>query len=264
MRISVVVFLLLANSSYGQWQVEMLAGVSGYRGDLTEKHFLPKTLKFAQGVNVKYNFDNNFVIRSGVSWGKLIGDDKYNKQADIHARNLNFQSRLLEVSACIEYNLLEPEIFYSYPYIFGGIGVYHFDSYAFDKNGNKIFLRPLSTEGQGLAEYPRNKQYSNTQFCLPFGGGWKYNINGKVEIVYEVGYRFLFTDYLDDVSGTYIDPNILLAKKGPKAVELAYRGKPLPNGHAFPQRDGDQRGNTKVKDWYFINGIKILIHLDNK
>lgn len=53
--------------------------------------------------------------------------------------------------------------------------------------------------------------------------------------MYEIGYRVLFTDYPDNVSTT-VDPQKLLAAKGPKAVKLAYRAKP-----PFPQGDGDQR-----------------------
>lgn len=261
MRYCVIVFLFVATTSYGQWEAEVMAGVSGYRGDLTQQYILPKTLRPAINVNLKYNFNNDFVIRSGIAWGKVTGNDKNNKDIFIHARNLNFKSQILEISICTEYNLLEPEIFYAYPYIFGGIGLFHFNSYTFDRDNKKTFLRPLSTEGQGIAEYPNKKTYSNTQFCIPFGGGWKYNINDKFEIIYEIGYRLIFTDYLDDVSATYIDPNILLANRGAKAVELAYRAKPLPDGHPLPQGNGAQRGNTSVKDWYFINGIKLLIHL---
>ena len=261
MRYCVIVFLFVATTSYGQWEAEVMAGVSGYRGDLTQQYILPKTLRPAINVNLKYNFNNDFVIRGGIAWGKVTGNDKNNKDIFIHARNLNFKSQILEISICAEYNLLEPEIFYAYPYIFGGIGLFHFNSYTFDKDNKKTFLRPLSTEGQGIAEYPNKKTYSNTQFCIPFGGGWKYNINDKFEIIYEIGYRLIFTDYLDDVSATYIDPNILLANRGPKAVELAYRAKLLPGGHPLPQGNGAQRGNTSVKDWYFINGIKLLIHL---
>lgn len=53
--------------------------------------------------------------------------------------------------------------------------------------------------------------------------------------MYEIGYRVLFTDYPDDVSTT-VDPQKLLAAKGPKSVKLAYRAKP-----PFPQGEGDQR-----------------------
>jgi hypothetical protein len=252
-----VVLLFVTSSCPAQhWEAEVMLGLSGYKGDLIEHHYAFKSMRPAVGVNLKYNLDNNIILRAGIMWGKVTGDDKNNKQADLKARNLNFQSNILEGSLCAEFNLLEPEIFYGYPYIFGGIGVFHFNSYTYDKDNRKTYLRPLSTEGQGLATYPGKKPYSLTQFCMPFGAGWKVNINDKMEIIYEAGYRILFTDYLDDVSTTYIDPQKLLAAKGPKAVELAYRAKP-----PFHQSEGDQRGNPGVKDWYFFNGIKLLIHL---
>ncbi len=262
MRFSVIALLFIAGSSYGQkWEMEIVGGLMGYQGDLTQRHLAIRTLRPATGFNLKYNIENSFIIRGGIAWGKVTGNDKYNKQADLEARNLNFQSNIVEASLCVELNLVEPEIFYAYPYLFGGIGVFHFNSYTHDKDDKKTYLRPLSTEGQGMAEYPGRKPYSQTQFCLPFGAGWKLNINKRWDFIYEIGYRFLFTDYLDDVSKTYIDPEILANNKGPKAVELAYRGKNYPNGAPFAQKNGDQRGNSKIKDWYFINGVKLLFHL---
>lgn len=257
MKYWLVVILFVASSCRAQeWEAEVMLGLSGYKGDLIQDHFAFKSLRPAVSINLKYNLDNNILLRAGIMLGNVAGYDKHNRRPDIKARNLNFQSNILEGSLCAEYNLLEPDIFYGYPYIFGGIGIFHFNSYTYDKDNQKTYLRPLSTEGQGLAAYPERKPYSLTQFCLPFGAGWKININEKWDIIYEAGYRILFTDYLDDVSTTYVDPQKLLAAKGPKAVELAYRGKA-----AFHQSVGDQRGNPAVNDWYFFNGIKLLIHL---
>jgi hypothetical protein len=258
MKYWLVNFLFIASSCIAQpqWEAEIMLGVTGYKGDLIQDHFAFRSVRQAGSVNIKYNFDNSVILRGSILWGKVTGNDKYNKRADIHARNLNFQSTILEASLCAEYNLLEPEIFYGYPYIFGGIGLFHFNPYTDDNNNKKTYLRPLSTEGQGLADYPQKKPYSLTQFCLPFGAGWKVKIHERMDIIYELGYRVLFTDYLDDVSTTYIDPQKLLAAKGPKAVEVAYRAKP-----PFPQQEGDQRGNPAVKDWYFFNGIKLLVRL---
>src|SRR5205085_6237819 len=108
----------------------------------------------------------------------------------------NFKSTVLEGSVCAEINLFEPEVYVSYPYVFAGIGVFHFDPYTYDKENKKTYLQPLSTEGQGLPEYPNRKSYKLTQVCLPFGGGWKVNINKRFDLIYEVGFRYLFTDYL--------------------------------------------------------------------
>lgn len=255
MRYCVAVCCFIATSCYGQWEAEIMAGVAGYKGDLTQKHFMFKTMRPATNFNIRYNFDNNFVVRAGIAWGMVSGNDRYNTQPDLRARNLRFQSQILEGSVCIEYNLLEPEIFYAYPYVFAGVGVFHFDPYAFDDNGQKTYLRPLSTEGQGLPDYPDRKPYSRTQVCIPFGAGWKVNIHHKMDIVYELGFRALFTDYLDDVSTTYVNTQKLLAARGPKAVEMAVRGKP-----PFAN-EGEIRGNSNVKDWYFINGVKLLFRL---
>lgn len=255
MKRFLILLLFVANSCFGQgWEAEVMAGLSGYNGDLTQHHFTFKTMQFGTAFNLKYNIDNNFILRAGIAWGQVTGNDKYNKQADLKARNLSFKTNIVELSLCVEYNLLEPEIFYAYPYLFGGIGVYHFDPYAYDKDNKKTYLRPLSTEGQGLAAYPDRENYSKTQFCMPFGAGWKWRMNKRYSLVYEIGYRWLFTDYLDDVSKTYIDPQVLLAAKGPKAVEMAFRSD-------HPVGPGEIRGNYKVSDWYFLSGVKLLMRL---
>ena len=88
------------------------------------------------------------------------------------------------------------------------------------------------------------------------------NINETLDIIYEIGARFLFTDYLDDVSSTYVNRETLLTHKGEKAVELAFRQ--IPSAGINPPREGDTRGNPEIKDWYFFSGIKLLIRLGNE
>ncbi len=95
---------------------------------------------------------------------------------------------------------------------------------------NRVYLKPLSTEGEGLPGYPDRKPYSLTQLAIPFGGGVKFAITNDWHIGLEVGLRKLFTDYLDDVSSTYADPNDLLTAKGQLAVDLSYRGDEVVGG----------------------------------
>jgi hypothetical protein len=102
------------------------------------------------------------------------------------------------------------------PYVFVGVAVYHFNPYAYDTTGKKVYLQPLSTEGEGLPQYPGRKEYALTQLAIPFGGGIKFRITDRVVLAYEIGMRKLFTDYLDDVSNTYVSETVLLAAKGPK------------------------------------------------
>jgi hypothetical protein len=143
--------------------------------------------------------------------------------ASLQPRNLSFKSRLYEASLVGEYTFLDMDYKQFSPYVFAGFALFHFSPYAFDTLGHKVFLQPLSTEGQGLAQYPDRKVYQRTQISLPFGGGIKFRVQDNVMLGFEIGMRKLFTDYLDDVSTTYVDEATLLAAKGPKAVEMAYR-----------------------------------------
>jgi hypothetical protein len=261
MKFCVVVFLFITNSCFSQWQAEVMVGASGYTGDLTQKAVSFKSMGPAVNLNLKYDLGNSLIVRAGLGWGKISADDKDNKNAYLKERNLNFKSNILEGSLCVEFDILEPEIFNAYPYIFAGIGLFHFNPYTYDNNNVKTYLHPLSTEGQGLSKYPDKKKYSLTQFCLPFGAGWKVRLNDQWDIIYEFGYRLQFTDYLDDVSTTYAEYKILYEKKGPKAAELSYR--PILSAGTIPAYPsaGEQRGNPKEKDGYFFTGIKLLIHL---
>ncbi|MEO6453038.1 MAG: DUF6089 family protein [Ginsengibacter sp.] len=260
MKLFIVPLLLIANICSGQgWEAEVMAGTSGYIGDLTEKLRLVNTLRPAANFNVKYNFDNIIIMRAGISWINVAGNDKNNKREDLKRRNLNFKSTVWEANICGEINLLEPRYFYSYPYVFFGVGIFHFDPYTYDKDNKKTYLQPLGTEGQGISGYPNRKTYSTLQLCLPLGAGWKLKLNDKYDVIYEFGYRILFTDYLDDVSTTYVRTKTLLESKGPKTAELAYR-----EDHVSDDRhpyDGKVRGNPKIKDSYFFTGVKLLMRL---
>ena len=121
-------------------------------------------------------------------------------------------------------------------------------------------LQPLSTEGQGLPEYPGTKPYSRFQLTIPVIGGIKYAINDMINVFLEFGPRITFTDYLDDVSTNYPDEAALRAAKGDIAVSLSYRGNEVRTEPvAFPS--DSQRGGAGVKDYYFNGLIGISINL---
>lgn len=76
--------------------------------------------------------------------------------------------------------------------------------------------------------------------------------------------RKLFTDYLDDVSGNYADPNDLLVAKGQEAVDLSYREDELPEGDPVYPQKGITRGSPKYKDYYYFSGIHLTFFLPDK
>jgi opacity protein-like surface antigen len=240
--------------------LDIYAGFANYQGDLQSKKFTFTNIGPAVGLGLSYNITNKLALRGAANYLKLKGDDKTNDNSvGIAARNLSFQSHILEAQLGLEYNFFDLTERSVTPYVFAGVAAFHFNPYAYDTAGTKVYLRPLSTEGQGLAQYPDRKMYKNNQLAIPFGGGLKFAITERFQVGAELALRKLFTDYLDDVSTTYVDSATLFAAKGPRAVEFAYRGSEVHNG-AYPA-EGSQRGNAAVKDWYYSIGIRIKYQL---
>ncbi|HLF45467.1 MAG TPA: DUF6089 family protein [Chitinophagaceae bacterium] len=239
--------------------VGVAGGLANYNGDLLEKFYVNKQTNGFIGATVHYELQDQILLRAGFSFARLNGSDKYNSKPNLQMRNLHFETALTEFSLVGEYylfNLYEKN--YS-PYVFAGLALFHFNPYTYDATKQKIFLKPLSTEGQGI--YPEKKAYSLLQPAIPFGGGFKYAVSENVRIGIEFGMRKIFTDYLDDVSTTYADYNDLLLAKGSQATDLAYREDEYPGGNpAYPTKD-TQRGSNKQKDVYYFTGLNLTLRL---
>jgi hypothetical protein len=245
----------IATQSSAQLRAGVFAGISNYQGDLVDQVFQKPGAAF--GLSLSYAVSGRLNLRGGLTFAKVSGADSLNSSASLRRRNLSFKSPVTELSFVGEFNTMDMDYRSWSPYLFAGLAVYHFNPYSFDANGNKVFLQPLSTEGQGLPGNPGTQPYSRLQLAIPFGGGIKYNINDNIRIALEIGMRKLFTDYLDDVSSNYADPAELLAEKGPLALELSYRGDDLPGGDpAYPSK-GEQRGSPKYNDYYYFTGIHL-------
>jgi hypothetical protein len=250
---------------HAQFHVNLFGGFSNYFGDLQSKTYTAQQSHFAVGAGLQYDLTGHFSLLSNLTLGKVSAADSYNPQPDLKARNLNFQSEVFEWNVLGEYNLFDLNDHKFTPYVFAGLAVYHFNPYTYDSLGRRYDLKPLSTEGEGLAQYPDRKPYALTQFAIPFGGGVKFRVSDHVVLAYEIGLRKLFTDYLDDVSSRYVDQAVLLAARGPEAVQLAYRGNEVKGAtaSAYPA-DGTVRGNPVHKDWYYFSGIRVSIDLGSK
>ncbi|TMI96749.1 MAG: hypothetical protein E6H08_03870 [Bacteroidetes bacterium] len=231
-------------------------GLSNYNGDLLDKLYHKKLTNGFIGLTVHYELQDQILIRGSYNFARVNGSDIYSEKEDLRMRNLHFESAISEFSIVGEYYLFNLYDRRFSPYGFVGLGVFHFDPYAYDSSGRKVFLKPLSTEGEGI--YPDKKPYSLWQPTIPFGGGFKYAITENLRIGFEIGLRKLFTDYLDDVSTNYPDQNDLLAARGQTAVDFSYRGDEVPGGDAaFPTKN-TQRGGAKQKDMYYFTGLNIM------
>lgn len=254
--------MLMGLSAFSQnVHVGIFGGLSAYSGDLTDRIFPKKVTNGAIGVTVNFGLTPQIMLRGGFTYTVVGGADRNSSDDSLRARNLSFETHITEFSAIGEYYFFNLDEQKFSPYVFAGLAVFHFNPYAYNGTTDKVFLKPLSTEGQGLSGYPDRKPYALTQLALPFGGGIKYAFNDRVRLGLELGIRKLFTDYLDDVSSSYADPNDLLADRGQLAVDMSYRGDELPGGNPNYPAKGAQRGGVKHKDYYYMLGLHLTYRL---
>lgn len=252
----------LSLNAYAQpFSIDIYAGTGLYSGDLQTKRFDLKQAQIALGGGLSYAFAPKWSIRGAANYIRLYALDAAptpNKAGN--GRNLMFKSAIWEAQLAVEYQLLDIEERGFSPYAFAGVAAFHYNPYAYDSTGNKVFLRSLGTEGQGLSAYPEKKLYKNNQIAIPFGAGIKLALSDKLQVSIEIGLRKLFSDYLDDVSGTYADSSILAGARGTQAAAFAFRGRELNPNTPYPAA-GTIRGNPDNKDWYFTTGFRFSYRL---
>ena len=256
--LSISIFLFSTFAAAQKFHLNLFAGVSNYQGDLQDKRFTFDKSHFAAGAGLSYDLTDHFSLRTGITLGSVSGDDKTGRN---QFRNLDFTSRLVEGNVNVQYFITPIADHALTPYLFAGLAIYHFDPYTHDTSGTKYFLKPLSTEGEGFIDGQQN--YKLTQLAIPLGAGVKLSLSENIDVGLELGLRKLFNDHLDDLSGNYVDKALLLANRGAKAVELAYRGGELKTGNPSYPVAGEQRGSPENKDWYYFSGVTLSFRLGN-
>ncbi len=218
-----------------------------------------------------YNY--MFALRLEATFGSVSAEDKVLQKvapstSGRYERNLSFKSKITDFMLGLEIHPLyilnsysgddekEPPLFS--PYLLAGVGFFSFKPQA-KLAGKWVDLQPLSTEGQGFAEYPDRKPYKLNQLNIPLGLGVKYDLGSTLSLRAEFVYRKINTDYLDDVSSLYyIDPtlyaNYFTGAKLTNALLLNNREYEL--DPSYPSTT-HERGNPKNKDAFFTFNVKI-------
>ena len=237
------------------------AGVAHYFGDINTRAAINRP-KPALGAFFRKQFGNYVGLRISAHYAQLGYSDTYSKNDFQKTRNLSFNTNIWEIALQGDFNFFkfvpgDPEYLFT-PYITLGVGVFTYDPYAY-LNGKKEFLRPLGTEGQVIG-YNGRKPYSTLAMCIPFGVGVKYNISDKMNFSFEIAHRFTNTDYLDDVSTTYIgatkfSPLSSAGRLQDRSVEI---NPDNPIGV-----EGRQRGWSKQKDQYIIAEIGLTYNISS-
>lgn len=218
-------------------------GYNNYFGDLSPASGIGSSS--FNGVNLyvgavgEYRFHPNFSARAGLAYTMLSASDaSADPTADVNSfgrygRNLHFRNNMIEFSSMITANIFPVNRGYLKrakinPYVMLGLNVFTNNpqarAYGKGSSGDWVSLRDLKTEGQGTSTGP--EAYSGLQFGIPFGVGVKFAITRKIDISFELGYRFTFSNYLDDVGSSYLT-EAQMRSANPTTVRMSNRSGEL-------------------------------------
>ena len=260
--ISALVLLSLqgiAQTYYSGSEYGVSAGASQYFGDLNDEYGF-KFIRPAVGGFARLHLNPFIALKGVVNYTRVGYNDKLSQNPYNVRRNLNFQSDVFEAAIQAEFNFFRfstGEIGNRWtPYLTGGIGVFYYNPFTtFDDR--RYYLRPVGTEGQ-YAGFDERK-YSKFSMCFPIGVGFKYWIRPGLNFGFEIADRLTTTDYLEDVSTSYIGgdkfPNPDPQNPNPSFV-LQDRSVEIDAQNPLG-RAGKQRGNSSTKDQYMM----FLFHL---
>lgn len=240
-----------------------------------------KNMRFMGGVFVRYTHVPGISFRLGVNYGSLYATDNWNHEKAMKAKTIQDDSyqrylRNLDVSTNIwegnfifefsplrvsnwEFGKLAKSRFQ--PYLLIGVAGFHFNPQGTLKNlktGQEtlVDLQPLHTEGQNFSApgntFPKN--YSLWSYAAIGGIGVKFDVGRGLGLGLEYQLRYTFTDYLDDVSGTYIDQQLMdigylqSPGKATTAKQMADRSNEIIPG--YKHRPGEFRGDPTNNDMY--------------
>jgi|GEM_PF-624522 len=241
-------------SNYGVMKLSAGIGSATYFGDLCETGDCISVRPYFN-LGFDYRLGGRTRVRLEGAYFRLASTDAGGKNA---VRNLSFRSGNIEVATTYIFEFFSYNKFFNQrplfsSYLFAGVGFTYFTPRT-KYQGNWYTLPRYDTEGVN---------YSQFTPTIPFGFGVQISLANEWDLSVEVGYRKIFTDYLDDVSTVFAD-NATLAARSPIAASLADRTKEL--GGAAPTYDsnnginwnaGHKRGNPDRKDTYIVVAAKL-------
>ena len=211
----------------------------------------------AGNLNYRIQKHPHYAFHLGFSQGILYGDDSLSSFSEKVERNIAIQTPYQAFNARVEIDYFSQLIpsynFQQTPYIFGGIGLISFNPMG-NYQGEWLELQPLGTEGQGTI-LNSEPLYSKRAWTLPFGIGWRAQLNSLWVFSIEAMWTLTSTDYLDDTHNLYVDAGLLEIEKGEIASYFSN-----PSNTLF--ETGTPRANPQNNDSYFALSLKFGIHIE--
>ena len=249
---------------FGAGSINFLGELGGANtiGSHFVKDFDFKSSRWLFQGGYSYKLSEGWAVRASLFYGRVFGNDQLTEEYHRNSRNLSFRSPIVELSATVDFSIVKERYGHRYDlrrvkgqsnkpnfYIFSGVSGVYFNPKANYTDGNWYELQPLGTEGQGIIA--TREKYQRVTLAIPAGIGLNYIIDRNFGIGFELGVRYTFTDYIDDVSNTYIDPALFT---NPIAAYFSY-------GTADPDwigiGPGQQRGQSQYNDAFMFLTLKV-------
>lgn len=262
-KLIILLFFVAAGLSSNAQQYNLgygiRAGVANFLGDIgngdAARGFVfnmnLKDTRWSTGAFIRYRFHPLLALQGSFTYARIQGMDSDSENRARRGRNLNFKNDMFDIAAKLEYYpqfLSVSDVGFRgryrtdfQTYFFAGLGmVIHSPKGQLGGTGPKVKLRPLMTEGE---------KYSPVVFQTPFGGGFFFTHKRKHRIGFEYSWSWTFTDYLDDISGTYFDH-----PAGSQAAQMSNQYDPgNVNVPAIENYlPGEQRGDPTDRDNYML------------
>ncbi len=177
--------------------------------------------RWAVGAFARRKINRLISVNTGILYLRIQGADELSTYRPRRGRNLNFRNDMIEWYLRPEFTIFQDNDLggrgrYRMDFrLFGYVGIaafYHNPKGQLNRQGDFYALRPLTTE---LVDY------SSIGVSVPVGLGFHFTQRRRHRFGMDLGWRTTFTDYLDDVSTTYKDPNLLPGGVGELADQLA-------------------------------------------
>ncbi len=302
---------------YGRFEPYYFVGAQvnagNYFGDLAPVNKAASTdISFTRpgfGLSGGYKFHHSLALTAELNWVRVFGDDFASDPGSEesyarYVRNLSFRNDIKEFRLGLQVFLLPN---YGGPnqrlpfnaYLSLGVAVFHHQpmakvpdsdyqtapdgSVAAPQAGEWVKLKPLGTEGQNLGIV---EPYKNVNLSLPIAVGLQMRIpNTQLTGALEFGLRYLFTDYIDDVSTNYIDLTRfgdddmarILSDRSAELEAVSGGSRDLTGAGVHNTRNGfftssligagyddAKRGNPDDNDMIFVTQIKLTYAIGSR
>lgn len=268
-----IVAVLLTATAKAQyaWDIGIHAGAANYLGEMGGKDKprrdfiydikLSQT-RWAFGVFARRKINRTISINAGLMYLRIQGNDDLTIYRPRRGRNLNFRNDMFELYVRPEFTIYaDNDIggrgryrtdFRLFAYVGAAVfyhnpkGQYVGTGTANVSNGDWVALRPLDTELAG---------YSQIGFAIPAGMGFHFTFKRRHRIGWDFGWRTTFTDYLDDASTVYVNPELLPGGVGGLSYDMydqsavAFAADPsLPSQYQYGYEGGDSGPSRPVEN----------------